>query len=121
MEAIELLLSANPRQLPEKEYKITSLSEETGGDVVFKLRALPYNRAAEIKRGNTEDMNIDIILAGVVSPDLRNQALLEKYGAVTPAEMLKKLLLPGELDEIAMRIEQLSGYRLTLTEEVKKN
>jgi hypothetical protein len=68
-----------------------------------------------------QNQSLHIILAGVTSPDLKNAALLEKYQAVTPADMLKGMLLPGEIDDLALRVEQLSGYKSTVTEEVKKN
>ena len=123
MDVLELLLNAAPAKLPEKDYKIKRLSKEYGGDVVFKLRALPFSRVAEIRRVDAEDTAIHIVLAGVVSPDIRSQALLQKYGAATPAELLRdvQFLLPGEVDDLALRIEQLSGYKMTVTEEVKKN
>jgi len=121
MDALELLLNMEPRKLPEKDYRIKSLSAEAGKPVVFRLRALPFSRVAEIRQVDGESQSVHIILAGVASPDLRSPALMEKYGAATPADMLKAMLLPGEIDDLAIRVEQLSGYRSTVTEEVKKN
>ena len=121
MDVLELLLNGEPAKLPEKEYRLKRLSREHGGDVVFKLRALPYSRVGEIRRMDEESQSIHIILAGTVSPNLKAQALLDKYGAATPAELLEKMLLPGEIDDVALRIEQLSGYKSPVLEEVKKN
>ncbi|MCL2045730.1 MAG: hypothetical protein FWG88_05035 [Oscillospiraceae bacterium] len=121
MDVIDLLLNAQPAKLPEKEYKIKRLSEELGGDVVFTLRALPFSRVAEIRAVSEENQPIHIVLAGVVSPDLKTPALLERFDAVTPAELISKMLLPGEIDDLALRVEQLSGYKTTVLEEVKKN
>ena len=61
-----------------------------------------------------------ILLAGVVDPDFKNTALQEKYGAATPAELVEKLLLPGEIEDLAREIEKLSGYRTVTLEEIKK-
>ena len=124
MDTLELLLNAKPSKLPEKDYKSKRLSEECGGDVVFKLRALPFSRVAEIRKLDDENQSVHIILAGVVSPDLKTPALLQKYDAVTPAELVQRMFLPGELDELALCIEQLCGYRINTLEEVsevKKN
>lgn len=121
MDVIDLLLNAKPFEVPEKEYKLRRLSKDCGGDVVFKLRAVSFERVAEIRRINESEQNVHIILAGTVSPDLKNKSLLEKYGAETPAELIKVLLLPGEIDDVAMRIEKLSGFKSVVTEEVKKN
>ncbi|MFZ7103358.1 MAG: phage tail assembly chaperone [Peptococcaceae bacterium] len=121
MDTLELLLKSEPCNLPEKEVKLKRLSKECGGAVIFKLRALTYNRVAEIKNAHAGgDMEVHILLAGVVSPDLKSEELKKKYNAVTPAEMIKAMLLPGELEDISREIEKLSGYRITTVEEVKK-
>ncbi len=117
---LDLLLKNNITNLPEKEYKVTRLSKECGGDVVFKLKAIPYGKVIEIKNVPSDDMNIHIILAGVVEPDLKNKELLAKYNVPTPAELVKNLLLAGEIEDIARRIEILSGFRIETVEELKK-
>jgi hypothetical protein len=121
---LDLLLKADPAavaKLPEKEYKVKRLSQLCGEPVVFKLKAMPYSKAYDISTSITEDLPVHILLAGVVEPNLKDKALLEKYGAGTPAELVKKLLLPGEIETISKTIEQLSGYRVTVLEEIKKN
>ena len=117
---LELLLSGAPSIAATKEFKVKRLSKEFGADVVFVLQALTFNRVVEIREIESEEQNIHIVLAGVVSPDLRDSRLLAKYKSDTPAEMLKALLLPGEIDELARKIEQVSGYRTEMLEELKK-
>ena len=119
MDALELLLNSERPNMPEKEIKLKRLSKACGGDVIFRLRALSYNRVAELQKADS-DMNVHIILAGVVSPDLKSEELKKKYNAVTPAEMIKAMLLPGEIEDISREIEKLSGYRAATVEEVKK-
>lgn len=121
MDTLELLLKSNPQNLPEKQIKLKRLSKECGGDVIFSLKALTYNRVAEIKNAHTgREMEVHILLAGVTSPDLKSEELKKKYNAVTPAEMVKVMLLPGEIEDISREIEKLSGYRVATVEEVKK-
>lgn len=120
MDVLDLLLNMNIPELPEKEYKIKRLSNLCGAPVVFKLRALPFSRAAELTKSLKDDLEVHIILAGVVEPNLKSKELLEKYNAVTPAEMVKKMLLPGEIIDISRAIEKLSGYRTDTIEEIKK-
>ena len=107
------------KQLPTKEYKIKRLSELTGEDVVFRLRALPYGRVEELKESNSEEMNVHILLAGVVEPDLKDSRLAAKFGGATPAETVKAMLLPGEIEDISRAVERLCGYRMSTIEEVK--
>lgn len=120
MDTLDLLLKADIPNLPEKEYKIKRLSEICGGPVVFRLKALPYNRAAELTRSQMDDMNVHIVLAGVIEPDLKSSALKDKYDAATPAELVKKMLLPGEIEDLSRAVEKLSGYRTVSIEEIKK-
>ena len=59
------------------------------------------------------------LLAGCVDPDLKSAALQEKFQGVTPAETIKAMLLPGEISDLSIAVEKLSGYRRTTIEEVK--
>ncbi len=117
---LDLLLKLGVQELPEKEYKLKRLSGLCGAPVVFKLRALPYSRASEMTKAQHVDMEVHIVLAGVVEPNLKSPELMSKYGAATPAEIIKKMLLPGEIIDISRAVERLSGYRIDTIEEVKK-
>lgn len=122
MGALDILLQAEIPSPQTRQFKQKRLSELFGEDVVFTLKELGFSRVAEIKKlGGEEETEIGILLAGVVEPDLKNKDLLAKYNAVTPAELVKKLLLPGEIMEISQQIERLSGYRQKTLEEIKKN
>ena len=117
---LDLLLKSSVSNPPEKDYKVKRLSTECGGDVIFRLRALSFSRVAEVRAVDSDEISVHIIMAGVISPDLKKPELQAKYGALTPADLVKAMLLPGEIDDLALRIEQLSGYKKTVVEEVKK-
>lgn len=60
---------------------------------------------------------LDLLLAGCVEPNLKDERLQEKFGGATPADVVKKMLLAGEITDLSQAIEKLSGYRrLTITE-----
>ena len=118
VDTMQLLLGLEPTKLPEKEIKLKRLSELAGQPVVFRIKGLPYNKAAEL--GKLEEFNVHCCLAGIIEPSLKDKALLEHYGAPTAGELLKKMLLPGEIEDISREIERLSGYRVTTIEDVKK-
>ena len=109
------------KSLPTAEYKVKRLSELAGQDVIFRLRALPYNRVGEFQGTMDPDAKIQILLAGCVEPDFKKDfaQLAAKYGGETPAETVKALLLPGEVDDLSRAIEKLTGYRGLTIEEVK--
>lgn len=98
------------KELPECRCKVKRLSRLAGEDVVFTLRALPYGRVQEIKELK-EDAALSILLSGLKDPDPKAPELKERYGGATPAETLKALLLPGEIEDLSREVERLSGYR----------
>lgn len=120
MNTLDLLLKAEIPDLPEKEYKLKRLSDICGEPVIFKLKGLTYSRANDLMKNQMEELNVHIVLAGTVEPNLKEKELLEKYNAITPAELVKKLLLPGEIEDLSRAIERLSGYREITVEEIKK-
>lgn len=107
------------KELPTAKYKVKRLSKAAGEDVVFTLRALPYGRVEELKESGGEDMSVHILLAGTVEPDLKDPRLAERFGGVTPAETVKAMLLPGEIEDISRAVERLCGYRMDTIEEIK--
>lgn len=106
------------KDLPTARYRVDRLCELTGKDVVFTLRGLPYGKAHDMERF-TQDADVNILLAGCADPDLKDERLMERYGGVTPAEAVKRLLLPGEIADLSQAVERLSGYRRTTITEVK--
>lgn len=106
------------KELPTARYKVDRLSELDGEDVVFTLRALPYGKVHDLERFS-QDSDVNILLAGCVEPDLKDQRLMEKFGGATPADTVKRLLLPGEIADLSAAVEKLSGYRRSTITEVK--
>ena len=45
--------------------------------------------------------------------------LKEKYGGATPAETVKAMLLPGEIEDLSRAVERLCGFRRITIDEVK--
>ena len=106
------------KELPTAKYKVDRLSELAGHDVVFTLRGLPYGKTHDLARF-TQDADVNILLAGCAEPDLKDPRLMEKFGGATPAEAVKRMLLPGEIADLGMAVEKLSGYRRVTITEVK--
>ncbi|MDY3691828.1 MAG: hypothetical protein SO072_07645 [Dysosmobacter sp.] len=106
------------KELPTSRYRVDRLSDLAGQDVIFTLRALPYGKVHDLERF-TQDSDIHILLAGCVDPDLKDQQLMEKFGGATPADTVKRMLLPGEIADLSAAVERLSGYRRVTISEVK--
>lgn len=103
------------KDLPTKQVEIPRLSRLAGGPAVVTLTGLPYGRVQELRR--IEDPEIHILLAGC--PELRDEKLMAKFGAATPADLVTAMLLPGEVADLSREVERLCGYRQTTIREVK--
>lgn len=129
---LDLLLGvdAGKIQKPRKEVKIKSLSEALGQDVVFIVEALTSDQYDKIQQNsltingkdvdiNMQDMQIFTIIEGTVDPNLKSKELREKFGAPTPKELVKTLLLSGEIMQLYNIISELSGFNENAVQEVK--
>lgn len=120
---LKMLLDADApdvaKQLPTKRFEVPRLSKAVGAPVVFTLRALPYGKVQDIRTMTDAEQEVNILLGGCIDPDLKSIELQERYGVPTPVEAVRALLLPGEISDLAMEVERLSGYRRRTIEEVK--
>ena len=106
------------RVLPEKQVEVKRLTELAGEPVVFTLRAMTYNETRQLYDKPREDQALSAVLYGCKDPDFRDKRLLDsEKGIVTPLDAIKARLFAGEIDELHIEIQKLSGYlRRTLAE-----
>lgn len=104
--------------LPEKAFKVERLSELTGRDVIFRLRGLSYRQVRKTQEKPLDERSLDIVLEGCVEPNFHDKRLLNpERGIATPLDAISARLTPGEIDELSVEIQKLSGYlRKTLSE-----
>ena len=118
---IDILLTKELPKAETRQYKIKRLSRHYGKDIYVTLRQLTYSQVADIKRmQGSENQSIHILLNSIIEPDLRSKELLDWAGAETPAELIKKLFTAGEIEDLVIKVERLSGYRAECIEEIKK-
>lgn len=97
------------KDLPRADYELVRLSELYGEPFVLQLKAVPYAKALELQQ--MEEYEVQTVLVGDDSGIWKDAELQADKGAATPAELVKLLLLPGEIRSISVAVEQLSGYR----------
>lgn len=119
---------------PTQEFEVERLSKLLGEKVIFKCQALDGETYADIqrkaidltKKGNIRDvqlfeMKVMTCVEGIIEPNLKDKRLLDHFKAPTPKELIKKMLLPGEIDDLYNLISKLSGYEIDDEEEDIKN
>lgn len=91
--------------------EIPRLTEATGATVVFQLSSLTYNGFADVRAtSGGENFDAGVVERGIVDPVLSSPALLAKYSAAHAGEVVRGLLMPGEIKTLSQMILDLSGY-----------
>lgn len=129
---MDLLLQTDENKLvkPTKDVEITRLSGIVGEKVIFTCEGMMIDKYAEMRdnatraKGDGEeldalDLQVFMVLEGVKSPSLKSEELRGKYKAATPKELVKKILLPGEIKRLYETIADLSGFGDEAVQEVK--
>ena len=75
------------------------------------------SQLSKIKMYNTKVMTI---IEGCPSI-FKNESLIKHFGGVVPTDLVKKLLLSGEMDDLKAEIDKLGGYDKEDSDEDIKN
>lgn len=131
---LELLLNSNSAKIkrPTREVEIKRLSELLGEQVVFTCCALDAEKFGEIQENSlkinsrgefenidTSELQIFSLIEGIKDPKLKDKELMEKFASKTPKELVKRLLLPGEIASLYNIISELSGFNDDTVLEIK--
>lgn len=132
MNTLDLLLQLDENKLkkPIKEVEIKRLTELAGKKTVFKIEAISPAKMEEIqdisinmktKDINVGEMQILTVLEGIKDPNFKSKELMEKFQVYTPKDLIRKILLPGEILTIYNIVGELSGFNGGAVEEVKNS
>lgn len=110
------------KEMPRAEITIPRLVEKFGEPII--VQAIGTDKLNEIQEMNNssgkagkhstkakDDLaaTLDIVVEGTVDPNFRDSRLLEKFHTPDPADIIKAILLPGEIQQISMKILELCG------------
>lgn len=125
MSLLDKLIKVDKTILPMEEKKVKSERLKkwlgTDADVEITLRQIPARRLSDIvgmaidKKGNRDmsknyDTNLMICVEGIVDPPVKEQELMNHFGASTPKELCEKLF-DAEANVIAQEISTLSSLK----------
>jgi hypothetical protein len=122
MSVLDTLLRADlpdmRKQLPEKQVEVPRLTELAGTPVIFTLRALTYDKVRMLQDKERGEQAVYGVLYSCVDPIWKNAVDKEK-GIVTPVDAIKATLSSGEIDDLYIEIQKLSGYLRKTIADVK--
>jgi hypothetical protein len=133
---LDLLLGSDAGEikLPTKQIEIKRLSEHYGAPFIVTCTALAPDKYEEVQdmaldiQGKDVDLDINLlklitVMEGVLDANgkylFKNAELMKKHKAPTPKELVKKILLSGEINSLYTIIADLSGFGDNAIEEVK--
>ena len=130
---IDLLLEMDEAKIerPSKEVEITRLSKLVGEPFKVLCTAISTAKFEDIQTSAFKKKEVDvnlmqslIIIEGVCDLDgkplFKNKDLQSKFGVHTPKDLVKKLLLTGEITKLYTFISDLSGFgEDSVIEEIK--
>ena len=114
--SLEEFLLSNPVEL-EDNVKVSDRIPFT-----FKIRAMSNEDYATLQKKYTKiyrkgkmsfdstSFNLGMIVDCCIEPNFKKADFVKKVGALTPEEAVKKVLLPGEIANLASYIQELSGF-----------
>jgi hypothetical protein len=120
---LERLLAAD--SVPERTVTIPRLGipvtlRGLTGKQVFILRERCTERTSRrgqlVERVDEEEFNTALVAAATVNPNWGDPKLLAKYRASGPEEVIKRVLLAGELAALGDAVLDLSGFNTELEE-----
>lgn len=133
---LDLLLGADTGKikLPTSEVEITRLSEAFGKPFILTCQALTPEKYEEVQdmalQVSGKDVDLDLaqlqlftVMEGVIdnngNPLFKSKELREKYKAPTPKEVVRKVLLSGEIVAVYTEIAKLTGFDDGAVQKVK--
>jgi hypothetical protein len=129
MNSIDKLLKMDAGKIKMPEKVVTKKLAKLGTEIDFPCVAINPKRYAEIqesayelKGGSIRRINLDkmrtlTIIEGCPSI-FKSKELMEHFSCPTPPELIAKLLIAGEIDDLFAAINELNGYEQD-EEEVK--
>lgn len=90
-------------------FKVRAMTQEDFKD--YQRQATGNNKIS--KKGLNFDIskfNLLMVAGQTINPDFSNAELLKKANCATPAELISRKLLAGEIAELAKQIQTISGF-----------
>lgn len=133
---LDLLLGSDIGEikLPTKQMEIVRLSELYGAPFVITVSALSPDKYEEVQdmavsvKGKDVDLDVSqlqlfTVMEGVIGEDgkplFKSAELRSKFKVPTPKDVVRKILLSGEITAVYTEIAKLSGFGDGAVKEVK--
>lgn len=104
------------------EWELRVLSNDESDQILKECKKkefVPGTRDFKVVTDN-EKFATELVCASVVYPDLNNAVLQDSYNAVGAADVLKKMLTPGEFTDLLYTVQEVNGFKVGMADKIKK-
>ena len=139
MSSVSSFLKQNKKIKPNAFFPAsTAFLDDEGNPVLWEIRPIDTKEDEQIREACSVEVQVtgkpglfrnkvdtslymaQLCAAAVVFPDLRSTELMESYGVISPADLLKEMLsAPGEYNSLVMFIQEYNGFNITMAEKQK--
>lgn len=114
MQISDFLVKNNVGNVLEKEVIVSDrFVDEEGNHIPFKIRNISPEELADIERlakGNDTLANAHLVASCCIEPNFKEIELQNHYGVRSAVNLVDKVLLAGEIQNLSTSILKLSGY-----------
>lgn len=112
-----VILSERLKDHPFKIKPISNEEYQAYTKRATKINTKGKNKGAEF---DSRQFNMDVVLNHTVEPNFRDADFVAEAGVMTPEQLVNKLLLSGEVQELSNKISALSGFDNTLEDDIEE-
>lgn len=127
MQLSEFLIKNPVNNITAEVYVSNRFVDENGKKLPFTIKAMSGEAYASYRKEalkvtskgadfDTKRFNELIVINNTLNPDFRNAEAIKAAGCVTPVQFMYRSLLAGEIDALAAKISELSGFNITVEE-----
>lgn len=135
MSTLQEFLNSNVVDGLTEEVAISDRFKDKDGKLLkFKIKAMTGSEFEDIRKKSMKvaakgkrsvemdlrKMNNTIVIENTLDPSFKDAESIKKLGCANPEEYLEKVLLAGEIAELANQIQRLSGFHTDLSELVEE-
>ncbi len=133
MSALQGFLNANPiDNLTDDVVVSARFKGADGKPLKFKIKGMTNpefeslrRRSTQIKKGRKVEFDAQafstaVIINHTIEPSFKDADSISKLGCKTPEEYLNRVLLAGEIAELANQIQKLSGFDVDMNDLVEE-
>lgn len=133
MKDLKFFLKQNVVKKENEEVEVSKRFKDDEGNLVkFEIKAISNDLDDQLRKDNTYQKKVakgiykpeldstkymkDVVTRCLVYPDLNNKDLQDSYEAMDAAELIDKMLLPGEYNALLSKVQEINGWNVDIDE-----